>query len=87
MTKGRKAVSKTNESPSDNLQRALRFGRGEIAQVQNADAINLDAIEETAEDIGGDQSLPQPVDIPIVCIFESTFIHFIAYIYIKFNKV
>jgi len=68
MTKGRKCVSKTSDSTSENLWRSLCYGRGEIAQVQHVDTINLDSIEETAEDIGGELSLPQPVEIPIVSV-------------------
>jgi len=66
MMKGKKSVSKTNDSAPENLRRAFRFGRGEAAQDPNVEAINLDSIDETTKDIAGVQNIPQPVEIPIV---------------------
>jgi len=81
MTRGKKSLSKTIDSTSKNLRRALCFGRGETAQVQDVDITNLDAIEELEEDIGGDLNLPQPVEIPIVTVLQIPF-HQFHYLYL-----
>jgi len=71
MTKGKKTMSKTNDSTSKNLWRAHCFRRGETDQVQDVDTLNLDSIEETVEDIASVQNLPRPVEIPIVNVTRS----------------
>jgi len=45
MTKGRKTMSKTNESASTNLQRVLRFGRGETGEIEDMCALSPDSGE------------------------------------------
>jgi len=64
MTKGKKTISKINDSTSESLRRALRFGRGETSQVEDVHAVNLDALEASSEDINGLQNLARPLQIP-----------------------
>jgi len=58
MTKARKTISKTNDSTSESLWRALRFGRGETGEAEDADAVNMDAQEASSDDISGVPNLP-----------------------------
>jgi len=65
-TKGKKTMSKTNDSTSENLRRALRFGRGEGGQADDVYAVNIDALEPITEDIVAVSNLPQSAQISIV---------------------
>lgn len=53
MTKGRKAVSKTNDT-SDYLRRTLRF-RAEGGEAEDVYAQNFDSLDAIPEDITGQQ--------------------------------
>jgi len=78
MTKGKKAVSKTNESTSEKLRRALRFGRGDTGQSEDVYALNINSLEAVPEEISGLPNLPLTVEIPLVRIPDSHCLHVIA---------
>jgi len=63
MTKNKKTMSKTNDSTSESLRRALRFGRGEGGQAEDVYVVNLVALEPIAEDIAVVSDLLQPAQI------------------------
>jgi len=66
MTKGKKIVSRSNDSTSENIRKVLCFGRGDGDQTEDVYAINLDALEPIIEDISVVSNLAQPVQISIV---------------------
>lgn len=66
MTKGRKTVSRSNDSTSENIRKALRFGGGEGGRAEDVYAANQNALEPIIEDIAAVSNQAQPAEISVV---------------------
>jgi len=72
MTKGRKTMSKANESTSKNLQRAFRFGRGDTGQSEDVYALNIDSVEAVEVETSELPNIPLTTSIPLVRILRNS---------------
>jgi len=87
MTKGKRAVSKTKESASGDLQRVLCYRRGDIGELEAVLALTVESLEAETQDSNRSQKLPRPAHVPIVSISLCNFLQFHLFVVLAFPKI
>jgi len=80
MTKGKRALSKTNESAFGDVQRGLRFGRGETRESEDVLELTVESLHVGTQDTFRVQNPPRPTHMPIVSVSLHHFLPFYYFI-------